>query len=100
MIEEPSTEANARPPEAYHPAIAEILRYFMYGQRDWPPPSFGVFAETSKLAHSMADKLDGPELTAGLRKLLEARDCFMRAALSRRRDVESAAQSGTETAES
>jgi hypothetical protein len=24
---------------------------------------------------------DGPELTAGLRKLLEAKDCFVRAAL-------------------
>ena len=29
----------------------------------------------------MAVKLDGPELTAGLRKLLEAKDCFVRAAL-------------------
>ncbi|PRY56421.1 hypothetical protein B0I28_10970 [Glycomyces artemisiae] len=27
---------------------------------------------------------DGPELTAGLRKLLEAKDCFVRAALDRK----------------
>jgi hypothetical protein len=30
----------------------------------------------------MVDDLpDGPELTAGLRKLLEAKDCFVRASL-------------------
>jgi hypothetical protein len=32
----------------------------------------------------MVDHLpDGPELTVGLRKLLEAKDCFVRAALDR-----------------
>lgn len=32
----------------------------------------------------MVDQLpDGPELTAGLRKLLEAKDCFVRAALDK-----------------
>jgi hypothetical protein len=36
----------------------------------------------AELADSLAGKLDGPELTAGLRKLLEAKDCFVRAALS------------------
>lgn len=29
----------------------------------------------------IADLEDGPELTAGLRKLLEAKDCFVRAAV-------------------
>jgi hypothetical protein len=29
----------------------------------------------------MASRLDGPELTVGLRKLLEAKDCMVRAAL-------------------
>lgn len=34
------------------------------------------------LAHSMVERLqDGPELTAGLRKLLEAKDCFVRQAV-------------------
>lgn len=32
-------------------------------------------------SHEMADELEGPELTAGLRKLLEAKDCMVRAAL-------------------
>lgn len=34
----------------------------------------------SELAHSMEDMLpDGPEKSAGMRKLLEAKDCFVRA---------------------
>jgi hypothetical protein len=33
------------------------------------------------LAWDNARKFDGPELTAGLRKLLEAKDCIVRAAL-------------------
>jgi hypothetical protein len=35
------------------------------------------------LAHQMEDALpDGPEKSAGMRKLLEAKDCFVRAALT------------------
>lgn len=35
------------------------------------------------LAEDMVDALpDGPELSAGLRKLLEAKDCFVRAAVA------------------
>ncbi|MBV1860965.1 MAG: hypothetical protein KUG77_21290 [Nannocystaceae bacterium] len=38
----------------------------------------------AELAHSMAasPNLSGPELTAGLRKLLEAKDCLVRAAIT------------------
>lgn len=40
-------------------------------------------AECALLAGNMVEELpDGPELTAGLRKLLEAKDCFVRAALA------------------
>jgi hypothetical protein len=39
-------------------------------------------AQCAALAQSMIDTLpDGPELSAGLRKLLEAKDCFVRAAV-------------------
>lgn len=46
----------------------------------------GTMRNTSQschnLAQAMADTLpDGPELSAGLRKLLESKDCFVRAAL-------------------
>ncbi len=36
-----------------------------------------------ELAQAMVEALpDGPELTTGLRKMLEPKDCFVRAALS------------------
>lgn len=63
-----------------HQSTTAILRFFDY---DHLPD--GPLREASKLcyglAHVMADTLDGPELTTGLRKLLEAKDCFVRAAL-------------------
>jgi len=41
-----------------------------------------ISARVAMLAGAMVEDLnDGPELTAGLRKLLEAKDCFVRAAL-------------------
>lgn len=42
----------------------------------------GVSAAVYPLAKVMDDNLsDGPEKSAGLRKLLEAKDCFVRASL-------------------
>jgi hypothetical protein len=39
--------------------------------------------QCAELAQDMVDTLpDGPELSAGLRKLLEAKDCFVRAGLA------------------
>lgn len=48
----------------------------------------GPLRETSKACHALAEEMidrlpDGPELTAGLRKLLEAKDCFVRAEVLR-----------------
>lgn len=62
-----------------HPATAEILRFFEYDHL--PPHLQGVSMPFHSLAHQAVLNLDGPELTAGLRKLLEAKDCFVRAAL-------------------
>lgn len=65
---------------ARHPAVASLLRYFAW--QHLPTHLQAVSAPCSVLAHEMADTLpNGPELTAGLRKLLEAKDCFVRAAL-------------------
>jgi hypothetical protein len=64
-----------------HPATAQVLRWFAYEHlRD------GRAREVSKTiaatAHGLVEELpDGPELTTGLRKLLEAKDCFVRAAI-------------------
>jgi len=57
-----------------------LLRYFTYTHL--PIPLQDVSAACAHLAHTMEDQLpDGPEKTTGLRKLLEAKDCFVRAAL-------------------
>ena len=48
------------------------------------PAECGSAGILHDLAEAMVNALpDGPELTAGLRKLLEAKDCFVRAALDR-----------------
>lgn len=64
-----------------HPGTVGIARYFEY--QHLPE---GDLRTTSgmccDLAESMIERLpDGPELTTGLRKLLEAKDAFVRAAL-------------------
>ncbi|NIL57093.1 hypothetical protein [Salinispora arenicola] len=63
-----------------HPSVVRIARYFTY---DHLPPALQA---VSKECHDLAEKMittlpDSPELTTGLRKLLEAKDCFVRAAL-------------------
>ena len=60
--------------------MSPILRFFAYSHL---PPKL---QEISKPIGELADKLealvpDGPEKSAGLRKLLEAKDCFVRANL-------------------
>lgn len=58
-----------------------ILKYFTYAHL---PP--GVLQNTSRMLCDLASRMDdtlpdGPEKSAGLRKLLEAKDCLVRAAL-------------------
>lgn len=64
-----------------HPATAALLSYFTYDHL--PPHLAAISRPFCTLAHDLADNaaLDGPELTVGLRKLLEAKDCVVRAAL-------------------
>jgi len=63
-----------------HPAITALLRYFEY--QHLPPHLQRISKPCAELAHKMAElPLEGPEVTVGLRKLLEAKDCFVRAAL-------------------
>jgi hypothetical protein len=59
-----------------------ILKYFAFGHL--PPHLQEVSRPIGELADTMTRELPpGPELSAGLRKLLEAKDCFVRAALER-----------------
>lgn len=65
-----------------HPAVASVLRYFAWDHL--PEHLQAVSKPLGELAEKVADELpNGPELTAGLRKLLEAKDCFVRAALDK-----------------
>ena len=64
-----------------------ILKHFEY--EHLPEDLKEVSKKFHDLAHDMVDKLltnvselyHNPELEAGLRKLLEAKDCFVRAAI-------------------
>lgn len=62
-----------------HPATANILRYFEY--EHLPANLQAISAPICELAREVSETVHGPEATAGLRKLLEAKDCFVRAAL-------------------
>lgn len=66
--------------ETRHPATVQLLRWF---ECDHLAPDLQRIAQVARnTAHFMATELpDGPELSAGLRKLLEAKECFMRASI-------------------
>ena len=63
-----------------HPSTEALIKFF--SSEHLPAHLASVSKPCCELALTMAGQLDGPELTAGLRKLLEAKDCFVRAALS------------------
>lgn len=65
-----------------HPATKSLLGFFTYGHL--PPNLQEVSSKFGMLAEFMAYELPASaETTAGLRKLLEAKDCAVRAALSK-----------------
>jgi ferritin-like protein len=64
-----------------HPATASILRHFRY--EHLPEHLQRVSRRFFDLAQALAADLpDDPETTASLRKLLEAKDCAVRAAIA------------------
>jgi hypothetical protein len=66
--------------ETRHPGTVALLRWFEFDHLKAKP--FDISVSCWQLAHHMVRELpDGAELTAGLRKLLEAKDCFVRAAV-------------------
>lgn len=65
-----------------HPGTQQIMRWFSYEHLPAGTPR-----HVSAMCAAMAGELlrglsDGPELTAGLRKLLEAKDCLVRQAIA------------------
>lgn len=66
--------------EDRHPATKAIAQYF--DSQHLPNHLRAIAVPCEVLAAEMITRLpDGPELTTGLRKLLEAKDCFVRSAL-------------------
>ncbi len=62
-----------------HPGPHPALRWFHY--EHLPEPLRSTSREFYNLAHLMADRFESSaELSAGLRKLLEAKDCAVRCA--------------------
>lgn len=62
-----------------HPSTQAILRYFEYAHL---PENLQFVSEPfHRLAHAVAENYEGAEATTCLRKLLEAKDCAVRAAL-------------------
>lgn len=64
-----------------HPATKTLLAFFAYAHL--PPDLQEISRPIGELAASMVAALpSNAELTVGLRKLLEAKDCFVRAKIS------------------
>jgi hypothetical protein len=68
-------------PGIQHPATTALLAFFAY--EHLPNHLQPVSRRFHDLARDLAsdDSLQGPELTVALRKLLEAKDCAVRASL-------------------
>lgn len=62
-----------------HPAVAATLRFFEF--EHLPAHLQEISKPFHELAWAMAMRLEGPQLTNGLQRLLEAKDCMVRAAL-------------------
>lgn len=73
---QPEKEVNQ---ETRHPAIDQLMRFFQYTHL--PPQLQDVSKPFCDLARNIADGPQNAETTAGLRKLLEAKDCIVRANL-------------------
>jgi hypothetical protein len=79
-----------------HPTVQDLASWFDYDHL--PPPLRGISQHFAVLAEDMLDRLpDGPQVALGLQKLLEAKDCFVRAA--KRADDEAAQQFAIEQAD-
>lgn len=69
--------------EGRHESVKHIAQYFEY--EHLPEHLQPISGDCASLAQKMLDNLpDSPELAVGLRKLMEAKDCFVRAALALR----------------
>lgn len=71
--------------EKLHPSVREVLQHFEIDHL--PEDLRAVSGNFYQLAWILATTLKGPELTVGLRKLLEAKDCAVRAKVAMNRGI-------------
>ena len=70
-----------------HPSARALLDFFEY--HHLPPHLAAVSRQCHSLAHLLIEECgNNAEFTAGLRKLLEAKDCFVRSALQNKNEQE------------
>jgi len=69
-----------------YPSTQSIARYFAYDHLTNDDARFVARVCAEFVETIIATLDDSPELTAGLRKTLEAKDCFVRASLPRNAD--------------
>jgi hypothetical protein len=68
-----------------HPGTVALIGW-LTPNPNLPAPARNLAAGVQALADYVVSQLpDDPELTAGLRKLLEAKDCFVRAQIGSQR---------------
>lgn len=70
-----------------HRAVQDVTRWFDYGHLPAGPPR-EVSVAIAAVAQAVLSLVPGddPELTRGLHKLIEAKDCLVRAALACREE--------------
>lgn len=78
---EPTEPVADKAPETAPSPTDRLMQYFAFQHLQ-----DGPLRDASKLCCQLAERVvamvpDGPEKTVGLRKLLEAKDCFVRASL-------------------
>jgi hypothetical protein len=67
-------------PTYRHPSVAEKMNFFEC--QHLPEPLFSVANNVRTLAHEiLATVEDHPQLALGLQRLIDAKDCFVRAAV-------------------
>lgn len=65
-----------------HPSVSSVARFLVEVNTNLPAPLYGIAATFRQQTWTLLDRIpDGPELTVALRKLLEAKDAAVRAAL-------------------
>jgi hypothetical protein len=81
----PTTNRSNMPPQSeLHPAQEAVLHWFSSSHltnTNAKAISQAIGDLADRFAHDLASSPHGAEVTTGLRKLLEAKDCFVRAAL-------------------